>query len=443
MVDHRSMKTPVLIAIPFVFSLSLAACKGDDKPLEPAVFGKAVAAPGPLGKLKIGMPVDEAKKVAGSYIPSGKRDYQSYPSGYSGMKYAVGLDDEKTKVNQIRIIIPESAKATLDKAWGASLESKCHDDPCWYWFDASTGVRAKAEKEFRKGYIGVDFYNYSPIDKLFAPKPATFAFETTPLLGATIDDVKKAYGAQYHEDAGSSSTVRYLELPPTKYESYWTRVNLHDENGKVTELAMSIETPDEIATAHDELYGEIEKQWGKPVETKDIMGGTVRTWFDPAAGRRVVLEPSVITSQLSFKAMPYMPLVKFLGEGADKLGWETTPLLGATLADLAKAYPEYAKLEGTDMTFWAPRVEHPDSILVQFTVDEASGKVTEYRYGLKHDADAAKRDEIKAALEKKYGPGQPGVDSLNRPMLVLHAAAPRVVAKDEPIMKEWEIEVSP
>ena len=173
MVDPRPMKTRTW----FVALFALAACKGggDDKSLEPAVFGKAVAPPGDLGKLKIGMPVPEAKKAAAKLVPTEKDSYKTFPSGYSGMKFAVGLDDANAKIDRIRIELPENGKDTLTKAWGAPVEATCMDEPCWYWFDPATQIRGKAEiEERRRGKgLGVEFHTYMPIEKMLGSSCVT------------------------------------------------------------------------------------------------------------------------------------------------------------------------------------------------------------------------------------------------------------------------------
>src|SRR5262245_53769650 len=93
---HRPMKTRS-----WVMALVLVAgCKGDSgKSLEPAVFGKAVAPPGDLAKIKIGMPVPEARKAAGSLVPEDKDSYKTTASPYSGMKYGVGVDEDTGKID--------------------------------------------------------------------------------------------------------------------------------------------------------------------------------------------------------------------------------------------------------------------------------------------------------------------------------------------------------
>jgi hypothetical protein len=444
MVDHRPMKTRTWI-VPLVM---VAACKGggDGKSLEPGVFGKAVAPPGDLGKLKVGMPLPEAKKVAGKYVPGDDDSYKSFASGYTGMRYAVAVDDERTKIDRIRIEVPESAKDMLAKAWGPGVEATCMDDPCWYWFDPATQIRAKATPEtLRRGKkgIGVDFYTYLPFEKLLGAKPASLGFETTPVLGASLDEARKAYPGvlveQKEDKEKGDSELTWFELPPTPYESYWTRVYVRPRADKIDQLSIDINYR-ENPKAKDEILAAFEKAWGKGVEVRDFSDRPTLMWHDPATGRRAHLDATMIEGSMSLKIERYTPVEKFLGEGAEKLGWETTPLIGMADADVQKAYPEYVDPDSEGKVMLkAPATEWDDYTLVQFHRDD-QGKVKQFVFTLSYRTNPAARDAIKAALVKKWGPGTE-VEEYGRKSLVLREASPRVVAQENEIMKGWDLKI--
>jgi hypothetical protein len=307
------------------------------------------------------------------------------------------------------------------------------EDPCTYWFDPATGNRAVLEKGFRG--LDLEFKNYIPASKLVGAKPAAFSFETTPLLGATLDDVRKAYPTFGEEHQKDGTSLTWLELPPVEYDEYFTRVYLDDNHGKVGSFTFDIDYRPN-PKAKDAILAELEKAWGKPTPNADL-GEQELVWLDPAANRRAALSTRM-DGELSIKVEPYWPLATFLGDAPDKLGWETTPLIGATAADIAKAYPQF--VDDDPSTLKAPGTEWTDYTLVMLTADE-QGKVKSYRFSLSYEENPAAKDAIKAALEKKYGPAKIVKDILDRDELVLREANPRVSARDDDIMKGWDIEV--
>src|SRR5258705_6646832 len=102
-IDHRPMMKSMWLAMVVA---AVAACGNGDKSLEPGVFGKVVAPPGKLGGLKIGMPVADAKKVAGDLVPGTGTAFHTTPSGISGMRYGVGVDDDHTKIDRLVLTLP-------------------------------------------------------------------------------------------------------------------------------------------------------------------------------------------------------------------------------------------------------------------------------------------------------------------------------------------------
>jgi hypothetical protein len=443
MMYHRPMKTRTWA---MALVVVVAACKGDSgKSLEPAVFGKAVAPPGDLGKIKVGMPVPEARKAAGSLVPDDKDSYKTTSSPYSGMKYSVGVDEDTGKIDQVRIFIPESAKDMLAKAWGPAIEATCMDEPCWYWFDPTTQTRAKAkpDKIRRTKGIGVEFYTYLPMEKLLGAKPGSLGFETTPVLGASLEEVRKAYPGvfveQKEDKAKGNSELSWFELPPTPYEVYWTRVYAHPAAGKISDLSISITYRDN-PKAKDEILAAFEKAWGKGTEIKDYSDRVTLVWLDPASGRRAHLDATMIEGSMDLKINSYTPVEKFLGDGTDKLGWESTPVIGLTDADLEKTYPQYVdKSSDGSVMLKAPGTEWEDYTLVQFHKDD-QGKVKQYVFSLSYRSNPAAKDTIKAALQKKWGAGTE-VEEYGRKSLVLRDANPRVVAEEDDITKGWDLKI--
>lgn len=434
-IDHPPMMKRIWFAMVIA---AIAACNKGDKSLEPGVFGKVVAPPGKLAGLKVGMSVDEAKKVAGDMVPDKTTHMHGAHSGYTGMMYRVSVDDDHTKIDRILVELPKTGKDVLVKAWGPGIDGMCMgDEPCTYWFDQGTQTRAVLKKGFRDK-LDLDFRTFTPIDKLFGAKPGTLGFETGPVIGATVDDLRKAYPALHVDTEKDGHQMVYLDLEPTQYDDYFTRAYFDLDHDKVAGMSTSISYRPN-PKAKDEIVAAIEKVWGKGIASTDL-GQPAMVWIDPATGRRA--KASFFTEgEIQVKFDSFMPIAKFLGDAPDKLGWETTPLLGANAADVAKAYPQYADTEGGTLTLHAPGIEWSDYTLVQFHADDTTGAIKQVVFELSFESNPAAKDAIKAALEKKYGAAKEGQDVLGRPVLVLRDANPRVTAEEDDIMKGWDIEI--
>jgi hypothetical protein len=468
MMNLARMNRSLLVLL---IALPAAACsKGgsSEKSLDGALFGKVPAQPpGDLGKLKVGMPIEEAKKAAPHLVPKDD-DYDSFDSGYKDLRFAVGIDKERTKITRLRMELPKNGKEMLVAAWGPGQDGDCSGHPCTYWFDPGTQMRAVLEPSYRDD-VGVEFAAYTPFEKLLG-KPAALAFETKPILGSTVEELKATYPTLFREELpepGKAGDPSYwLEVPPTGYDKFWTRIAISfDATKRVDRVWMTIEYRD-YPPGKAEMIATIEKAWGKGAETKDITGAPHTMWHD-GAGRRVELDTSYDGMlQLDFTA--YLPLAKLLGEG-DALGFETSPIIGATWADLEKAYPQYVatvsdeeaqkkrkELEnfmGEDKdklavlgeakggtSFNLPGTEWAPFTMIHLSYDEAQ-KVRSYSFGISYrEGSAAAKDEIKAALEKKWGAPKV-VDKYGQQQLVFREAGPRIVVEDDDIMKDWSIEV--
>jgi hypothetical protein len=296
-------------------------------------------------------------------------------------------------------------------------------------------------------------------------------FETKSIVGATVDDLKATYPGVFVEekpDPGEKdgTTSYWFEIPPAGYDKFWTRIAVSLEKGVVDRVWFSIPYED-VPASKAEFLAAIDKAWGKGAEVEDITGRKELQWLEPASGRRATLDQSY-EGNLQLELTPYLPLEKLLGEGTDKLGFETTPIIGLTWAELAKAYPQYAAAEtdeeaakkrkdlenfmGEDKdklailgeakggtTFNLPGTELDNFTLVQLRYDDA-GKVQSYSTSISYRGDATAKDRIKAAFEKKWGAAK-AVDHYGDTELVLREAGPRVTARDSDILKAWTLEV--
>jgi hypothetical protein len=400
---------------------------GGPKALDPAVFGTAVAPPDELGKLAIGMPVEEARKVAPKIVP--KEDVAWFKSPYKGMSYLVGLDDKATKIDRLHLQAPLAAREMMVQAWGPGQAATCTSGPCIYWFVPERGARVQLETS-GADKVAVEFDSYLPVAKLpAAGKPATFSFETGPLLGQTPEEIRAAYPDLYHEERGNA----WLHVLATEYDSPWTSVSLTKRGSRVSAMRMDLPFRENPA-AKDGFVAAFEAAWGKGTQVKD---DTV--WLDPAAKRRAKLSAS--DTHITVIAETYFPLDAFLGEGPDKLGFETTPLLGAAWADVEAAYKDYietAPTAGKPAELELPGVDTGHEVAMKLYLDDAQ-KVSAIEYVIPHGYDAARIAAIRAGLDKKYGPGK-DVDEYGFKSVVFRAADPRIVGEGEgPYRSGWKI----
>lgn len=294
------------------------------KPVSAELFGKKVAPPGALGKLSIGMPAADAVKAAPDLFPKGTEDdYQSTDApGWEGVSFAVGLDDDtKTKVDRLTVSMPAAGKDAVIAAWGPGKEAKDSiDRPRLYWFDPETGWRAYLEQGFGDD-VNLEFHRYTPFEKFLGDAPDTLAFAPAGLLGATVEDLRARHAAHLVEkDAAQAAKDRadlekftgeklddklgaaepsvHLELPPTEWDAFWTRVNFHwtdDHKVRIVYFQIPYEA---YAPAKEEILAFLKKKWGEPKPFKDY--GRDKLLFREKAPR-VVVEDDTISNAWSIE----------------------------------------------------------------------------------------------------------------------------------------------
>ena len=457
-----------------IAALLLVGCKdskgGDERPLEPGVFGKAVAPPGDLAKLKVGMTTAEAKAAAPKLDLSEKERYDLIDSGIKKVRFGVGVG-ESGKVDRLRVEMPPDGKAMVKQAWGPGQDGTCTTRRCTYYFDPATGLRAVLEDSIGGDGASLEFTRYQPLAKMLGAKPGMLAVETKPIAGAKVDEVKATYKdvlvVEPADKAKNRDESLYLRLPPTEYESYETRVHIYPENGRVDRMTVSLEY-DAYPKAREAFLAAIETAWGKGIRTKDQIDRDKIVWIDAEGRRRATLDASRDGSY-DIELEPILPLVAVLGEGADKFGFETSPLLGATWPDIAKAYPDAVKTQ-TDEEARAKRKELENFMgddkdklkalgeakgstmfelpptewgrqftLVQFRFGP-DGKAISYTFDIGYGQADEGKDDIKAALMKKF-PGAKEGERYGRKVIVLRPSAPKIEAEDNTITKGWSIRV--
>lgn len=255
------------------------------KPLTADFFGKTAAPPGEFARLRVGMPADEAAKIIGD--PLAVSEYVD--AGPDNVSIIAQTSSDTNTVTSVRMLLPKASKELLTQAWGAGLSAKDSiDRPLTVWLDPATGWRATWEEQGVGDQGSLEFSNYLALPALLGDSGDGLAAFPTPVLGATRDELAKAYPATYRADD------EVFELAPTAWGSLWTRVNTtFDDAGKLTAIRFGIPYQGH-ATAKADLQAAFEKRWGAPTPGEDL-GRPVLVFRDSPP--KIVVSDETITGE--------------------------------------------------------------------------------------------------------------------------------------------------
>ena len=224
--------------------------------LTPEFFGPHVVPPGDLAKLRIGMPIAEAKQLA----PGPVSVRAGIATKYDGVREFVALDDKGATVRSIYLNLPPNAEELITQAWGAPTEINIVGKQVNVWPDPETLWRATLRPALGKSQDLV-FDNYIPAVALFGDQPDSLEALPEPVLGRTVEEVKAAYK--------DSLTVQgknlVITLPPTEWDRFATRITLGTSGGRVREIEFSVPWKPN-PKARDTLLDLFKAKWGLPEE---------------------------------------------------------------------------------------------------------------------------------------------------------------------------------
>lgn len=293
----------------------------------------------------------------------------------------------------------------------------------------------------------------APVEKdpkeLFATKVPELPGPLAKLkFGMTEEEVKKA--APELEDGYSKSK---------EFKETWLGYYVPDDKKKLQSVRVVVEAEGV------ELEKLLVAAWGEPKRGTELDKPKL-FWFNPEKELRATMSLGY-GKEKEVQFEPYLPAKKLLGEGKEKLGFETTPLLGSSYADLQKNYAQYLevltkeqaekqranieKMMGKKLDVLGDAVASTniDLLPTEFgnnftrvnpTIE--NDKIVRFRVGIDHEPFPPAKDEIFAMLEAKWG--KPiEEEKYGRKQFVFNAAAPRVVVEDDDISKKWDIEVTP
>lgn len=234
-------------------------------------FGAHVVPPGDLAKLRIGMRLADAKAIT----PGPVAARAGLATDVDGVREFVAIDDKLGTVRSIYLNLPPHAEDLIVEAWGPGADST---EPVGkavkVWPDPETGWRATLRDAL--GYShDLAFDNYLPAAQLFGDQPDTLDGLHEPVLGKTIDEVKKAY----KDVLTIQGKELIVTLPPTEWDRFDTRIELSVAGGHVHQIAFAVPWRGH-PEARDTLFELFKHKWGEPKEVTDDAGKTVLVFRD-------------------------------------------------------------------------------------------------------------------------------------------------------------------
>jgi hypothetical protein len=223
-------------------------------------FGAHVVPPGELANLRIGMKAAEARKLA-----PGPVDVRSgIATGVDGVREFVAIDDKTATVRSIYLNLPQHAEDLIAEAWSEGWRAtEPVGKTVLVWPDPTTGWRATLRDAL--GYShDLAYDNFLPAAQLFGDQPDQLEALSEPVLGKSIDEVKKAY-----KDAITpQGRDLVLALLPTEWERSMTRITLTTGGGIIKRMTFSIPWRPH-PEARETLFDLFKRKWGEPKTRED------------------------------------------------------------------------------------------------------------------------------------------------------------------------------
>jgi hypothetical protein len=247
--------------------------------LTPDFFGPHVVPPGDLGKLRIGMPIAEARTLA----PGPVSVRSGVATKYDGVREFIAVDDKAGTLRSIYLNLPESALPVIAEAWGPGASATMPvGRAVKVWHDPATAWRATLRQALGRSRDLV-FDNYLPAVALFGDHPDSLEALPEPVLGRPTDAVKRAYKDQI---TGQGKEL-VVTLPPTEWDRFATRVALGTSGGRVRSIQLAVPWKPHPA-ARDTLLELFTAKWGLPEEV--VVDGKPTLVFRPADPRVEIRE---------------------------------------------------------------------------------------------------------------------------------------------------------
>jgi len=219
-----------------------------------AVFGKTVGPFGKVAKLKLGMTEADAKAAAPELF--GASGPQKVSSPEEALDYTLVIEFGRL----VRIDIESTSLENLEKlvaeAWGPGTQGKTiSGGDQVFWFSPATHTRARADSS------DLELAEYLPLEELLGPDKATIAALPKPVVGASLEDLQRDYGAQMKPD----EKLKHIYLPPAEWDREHVSVFVlySERKKKVTNYQFRIDDEGH-PPAKEASLAVFKKKWGEP-----------------------------------------------------------------------------------------------------------------------------------------------------------------------------------
>lgn len=397
--------------------------QGADKSADVATLfsGASATVPPEVAAAQFGATEADVKKALGvdsKYFSSKTND---------GVSYDLDYTREEKKLEKISVSSQkQELEPALTKQWGPPIKNKKGEA---YWFDEKTGIRAFLP-DYAKGKR-VTFTKYETLSGLLGDKGFELAFaKGKPLLGATIDELKTAWGGKLCDFDKEGENVKKsfeeyrkeglgmwhdkkkelrlcLALPrgTEQYTPFGDTVTF-GRMGKVLEVRFSFPTGG-AAELEKQMLAFFDGKYGKATELTTSQGKE-RWYFDPATKQRAIVYYGGQGENVVLAVSGYYPLAEMLAPDAPGvIAPATKSMPGGSVEAIEKEDPEHFNPHGG-----LPELVYPPTDWVrqetEIDLDFYEGDKSSYAYSVNiHFGDnPAAGDEIMKMLEAKLGPAK-------------------------------------
>ncbi|MGM0576922.1 MAG: hypothetical protein ACQEXJ_14455 [Myxococcota bacterium] len=238
------------------------------------VVGDTPRLPSVLDGVDLGMAREEVEEALPAMTEGGLLPAEDYEDVFVNL----GFDPSTGRLLRVWFSLPaDRGEELVTEAWGDPVVVEEFDEEKKVWFDPGEGIRAALSEGFGEG-MELEFTRYLPAERMIGegaaevdpeaegededgeePEPpgVPFAFEADhPLLDGTLESVRESWPRALQEQTAEQAEERlreieeltgrklepspeptasvHLDLPPTEYGTFFTRVHLElNDDGEI------------------------------------------------------------------------------------------------------------------------------------------------------------------------------------------------------------------
>ena len=177
----------------------------------------------------------------------------------------------------------------IESQWGRGVAT--HDielRPIVRWFDAGNRLQATLMDQ-PGGALTIS--KYVPLAEWLGADPITIAAVAKPILGATMNDLKRDFPESFaaaprelgRVSAAQACNCVLLQLPPTEWDTETSTIRPSFDGATVTSFMFTIRD-ENYAPAKDAAFALFKKKWGEPKAAKTRTGKFIFRDKDPFIG---------------------------------------------------------------------------------------------------------------------------------------------------------------